>query len=1111
MTLIKTLILSMTIALTGIIGMAYLAPSASADSEDIALCEKAELECIKPFPNPTTIVGHATNPKLLTSVGTVECEKSLAELSLLNEPGETILGDLLTLSFEGTCHLGSTKCTVTVSEVGGISIEHGANKLEWIGRPVALPLGETPMDTVVNVKCGFLINCTYTGGEETVTTATNNGEGVATAAANKAELKRSAGFCPEVSEWDATYVGLGSGLWLESASASVEREVLLCEKAELECRSPFENATTIVAHAEAPRLLSSSGTVECEKSLAELSLLNEPGETVIGHLLGLAFEGNCHLEATSCAVTTESLGLLSFVKEGALEASAKSTGGTQVRVKCGALIDCKYSGEPALKAVSSEAGETQLIASKVVLAEGKGTNCPKTSEFDATYAALGTMWIESPRVEKEMVLCEKAELECQSPFPKPTMIVGHANSPKLLTSAGTVECEKSLAELSLLNANSETITGHLQALSYEGSCHLGETSCTVTTEALGSISFSKTGLLEASAKSTGGTQVRVKCGALIDCKYSGEPALKAVSSEAGETQLIASKVALTKTSGTCPEASELDVTYTALGNMWIESPGAPVVEKEMVLCEKAELECQSPFRTPTTIVTHATSPKLLTSVGTVECEKSLAELSLLNANSETITGHLQALSYEGSCHLGETSCTLTTEALGSISFVKEGVLEASAKSTGGTQVRVKCGALIDCKYSGEPALKAVSSEAGETQLIASKVALTKTSGTCPEASELDVTYTALGNMWIESPGAPVVEKEVVLCEKAELECQSPAPKPTTIIGHATNPKLLTSVGTVECEKSLAELSLLNANSETITGHLLALSFEGNCHRGTTSCTITIEALGSISFSKIGPLEASAKSTGGTQVRVKCSFFLDCTYSGEPSLKAASSKTGETQLIANEVVLAEGKGTNCPETSKLDATYTTLGSMWIESPGATVSDESTIVWCKKVELECKDPFPNPTTLAAHSTDPKILTNLGTVECGKSLMELTILNQLSKSMVGHVLALWLEGCNLGGTSCTVTIEALGLLSFEKAGLLAASVRLTGGTEFTVKCGSTINCKYGGELTLRATSGESGVVTLSASGVRLTTVGGTTCPKESSLDVTYAVLSPGLWIES
>ena len=218
MKLVKMLSLA---AVAAIAAMAFVGTSSAFAEGAVLLCKKAELKCTEPWPSGTTIVGHATNPKLLSSVGTVECEKSLAEVTVLQTALQKLqLHHILSLNFEGNCHLGGTACTVTVKEVGGISVTHGVNPLEWIGVATSLPLTvegkEVQMNTIANVKCGFLINCTYTGGEETETTITNNAEGVATVTANEAPLKRSAGFCPETSKWDAIYVGLVGGLWLES-------------------------------------------------------------------------------------------------------------------------------------------------------------------------------------------------------------------------------------------------------------------------------------------------------------------------------------------------------------------------------------------------------------------------------------------------------------------------------------------------------------------------------------------------------------------------------------------------------------------------------------------------------------------------------------------------------------------------------------------------------------------------------------------------------------------------------------------------------------------------------------------------------------------------------
>jgi len=215
MNLVKILSL---VAVAAIAAMAFVGTSSVFANGAVLLCKSKELKlCESPWPSPVTIVAHATTPKLLTSIGTIECEKSLAEITLLQTSLQILqLAHILSLGFEGNCHIGSTKCTMTVSEVGGISITHGPNPLEWDGVATSLSLGETSMNTVISMKCGFFLNCTYTLGEETLTTITNDVEGRVTLLFNKAAVNRTSGFCPQKTEWDATYVGLGTGLWLES-------------------------------------------------------------------------------------------------------------------------------------------------------------------------------------------------------------------------------------------------------------------------------------------------------------------------------------------------------------------------------------------------------------------------------------------------------------------------------------------------------------------------------------------------------------------------------------------------------------------------------------------------------------------------------------------------------------------------------------------------------------------------------------------------------------------------------------------------------------------------------------------------------------------------------
>ena len=196
------------------------------------------------------------------------------------------------------------------------------------------------------------------------------------------------------------------------------------------------------------------------------------------------------------------------------------------------------------------------------------------------------------------------------------------------------------------------------------------------------------------------------------------------------------------------------------------------------------------------------------------------------------------------------------------------------------------------------------------------------------------------------PAASADTGTIVVCENSKLECESPLvteivklKKGEEIIGEdtvsqihgtAVKPNLLSSLGTVECEKSLANITVLNELAASLTGHVTELSFTGNCHLGGTECKVTTELLGDMSFTHgKEPLEALAKSTGGTEVRVKCGSFINCLYGGEPTLKAHSDKEGKTELLTNETGLT-GKGFLCPSTAKWDAVYKASGTMYIES-------------------------------------------------------------------------------------------------------------------------------------------------------------------------------------
>jgi len=223
MKLVKTLSLAGVIAT---VAMAFAGASAAfGNTETVVLCKSPELACESPWPNPTTLTGHTANfPLALTSIGTIECEESTAEVVLQNELGKRPVGHISTFTLEGNCHLGSTACVVTVNELGGASAVHGPNPLEAIITAEALPLeGGTSMHTSANVKCGAFVNCTYTLDGINVV-ATSNEAGELTLEANKTSMTNSKGFlCPKTAQMDAKYQAVDpetfeplTGLYIES-------------------------------------------------------------------------------------------------------------------------------------------------------------------------------------------------------------------------------------------------------------------------------------------------------------------------------------------------------------------------------------------------------------------------------------------------------------------------------------------------------------------------------------------------------------------------------------------------------------------------------------------------------------------------------------------------------------------------------------------------------------------------------------------------------------------------------------------------------------------------------------------------------------------------------
>lgn len=168
------------------------------------------------------------------------------------------------------------------------------------------------------------------------------------------------------------------------------------------------------------------------------------------------------------------------------------------------------------------------------------------------------------------------------------------------------------------------------------------------------------------------------------------------------------------------------------------------------LCSTATTPCSgTKYGVGTTIRATSTNATLKTFVGTVACTHSeiVGEVTGAGGSGTTaVTGKTQVLEFSG-CTLGETTCTITQEAVGN-SSVTGGSASATAtfnyNVTSKTGSKVVCGSLINCVYSTSSAvLKGQNTTSGTPTIKAENISLAREGGICPSESIWNATYTVV--------------------------------------------------------------------------------------------------------------------------------------------------------------------------------------------------------------------------------------------------------------------------------------------------------------------------------------------------------------------------------
>jgi len=192
----------------------------------------------------------------------------------------------------------------------------------------------------------------------------------------------------------ATAVGVSSA----SAGGSQGWSSLFCNSvpqiSTLLCNEP---TTTIHAVASNPLLHSSVVDVKCSSSLIKanaLGLGTAPEPQLIS-LEELTWTGCETHSGTKCTVETVLLGEFTFLKLSLSDGHVTSTGGTVVKVECGAFAQCAFGGTPtvlelgaSLSGNPSHAGLLHVNAAVENDADHTGIFCPLEATWLALYEAL---------------------------------------------------------------------------------------------------------------------------------------------------------------------------------------------------------------------------------------------------------------------------------------------------------------------------------------------------------------------------------------------------------------------------------------------------------------------------------------------------------------------------------------------------------------------------------------------------------------------------------------------------------------------------------------------------------------------------------------------------
>jgi hypothetical protein len=355
------------------------AGASTASAGPTTLCMTSERPCQEGNRHPAgAFEAKSTKATFPNSISTVTCSESVLSGETTAASGDPLLLTFTGWSMKGCSTASGTACTITavglpangslawtadISGTLGVS-NGGAGEPGW------------------TVKCGFLINCTFTG-EPTLAV------GGKTITASAEPMNRTGGFCPATTSFTANYT-ISQPVGTVYVAPATEPATTFCKVNGPLCAAAdrYPNGTTIQASSSNVTLKGTTGwpPLSCTSTLTgTVGATPEAGDLPVT-VTGWTLNGCKTQSGTACTTTSLNLpypGSATWIggSSGALTLDDQPA----FQIICGFMINCKITFEAGVEAATYGGAPAQVAISGW---KGNSSNgvCLGQAELSATYS-----------------------------------------------------------------------------------------------------------------------------------------------------------------------------------------------------------------------------------------------------------------------------------------------------------------------------------------------------------------------------------------------------------------------------------------------------------------------------------------------------------------------------------------------------------------------------------------------------------------------------------------------------------------------------------------------------------------------------------------------------